>query len=494
MKTRELGLRTTVSLYGAVVEQSVSWRPGWFRGRRWQSVGRMLPGASEHGVARYRWTRSGEIELEPLAEGVQPSGPAVWSWQNGHGVDVSLDVIPMKRAQRRSSEQVGDLALLVMVLTLMVGVGQLNVLFRAVFGERVASTDAVMPSPELIARLLKEEFDGAETGAVAHVQRARHVRPSGSFYLPAGSSGDIDRPEGGEKVGPEVKRTPPSPDVGSAAVVGVQRQGAQPVEVPSVLLASDGVPMVPESVQPAVASGERGLPASVERFIGWGFHDWMDASSPQAAEIVEQLELARELMRLNPDEPYAILTVAYFAYLSENYALCRDLYGRYTELFPEDAAGWNNLALTHKRAGEYVQEERLYRVALSLDPNNANTQNNLAVNLAHQGRFAEAERLMDTLQASPEERPYANLHRAKIAAAQGKNRRAYRYLKEALDDVGSMDTLHHIEFRQDIRLDPALARLRARPRFRKLLEAAYGDDSPVRLGQNREPVSESADG
>ena len=128
----------------------------------------------------------GAIELEAIDESVQASREGAWTWVGSEGVSVAFDVIAMKRAQRRSQEQVGDLALLVMMLTLMVGVAQLNFLFRAIVGERVASTEAMTPSPELIARLLQNELNGEEVGAVAHVQRPRHVRPSKSFYLPAG--------------------------------------------------------------------------------------------------------------------------------------------------------------------------------------------------------------------------------------------------------------------------------------------------------------------
>ena len=493
MPSQRSGLRTTVRLYGTIVQQQVDWCPLVFGRRRWRPVGEMAPGSGVQGLARYRWTPKGAIELEAVDEKLQPHSGEMWTWEGPEGVSVAFDVIPMKRAQRRSQEQVGDLALLVMMLTLMVGVAQLNFLFRAIVGERVASTEAMTPSPELIARLLQNELNGEEVGAVAHVQRPRHVRPSKSFYLPAGSKGPLTRVEGGELQGEEAQRTPPSEDEGTARVSGEEAPARD--DALALDLAPTGAPLALKDAAVDVdKGGKRGLPPSVEKFIGWGFHDWMDASNPEAAEIVEQLSLARELMRLNPDEPYAILTVAYFAYLSENYTLCQDLYRRYTNLYPEDPAGWNNLALTHKRAGEYEQEERLYRVALGLEPGNSNTQNNLAVNLAHQGRFAEAEGLMADLRASPSERPYANLHRAKIAAAQGKDRQAIRFLRRALEDVDEMDTLHHIEFRQDIRLDPALARLRAKPRVQRILEDVYGGDSPIRLGQSPLRPKGSADG
>jgi hypothetical protein len=38
-----------------------------------------------------------------------------------------------------------------------------------------------------------------------------------------------------------------------------------------------------------------------------------------------------------------------------------------------------------------------------------------------------------------------------------------------------LDTLHNIEFRQDIRLDPSFAKMRGEERFKKLLNRYYGD-------------------
>ena len=59
----------------------------------------------------------------------------------------------------------------------------------------------------------------------------------------------------------------------------------------------------------------------------------------------------------------------------------------------------------------------------------------------------------------------------------GKRKKALRHLETALANVGELDTLHHIEFRQDIRIDPAFAPLRDQARFKRLLEGQYGDDA-----------------
>ena len=114
------------------------------------------------------------------------------------------------------------------------------------------------------------------------------------------------------------------------------------------------------------------------------------------------------------------------------------------------------------------------RQALELSPLDDHVLNNLAVCLAHQGRFDEALEIMEQLEILTPNDAYADLHRAKIYSAMGRKERAYKFLKLALDGSRGLDTMHHIEFRQDIRLDPAFDALRGEARWSKLLEAAYG--------------------
>lgn len=482
MPSSRQGIQTTVFLNGGVVDQWVIWAP--------RSASAWAPAApsvtDDEGAPEIRWNESGEANLRS-AESIEPGR---WGWSNGDGLRIDFQGIEMKHAQRGDGAPFGDVSLFVMMLTMMVALSQVNYLFQALVGARPDSSQSVEPSPELIARLLKQQFDGADQGTVARTQRPESVRVSPSFYLPAGSPGPLTRSGGGEQASDSPKRQAPDSEADEAidsikdelpsTPIGhakpVSQDGFQVEGLEGLVMES-----AEDADQPARAP-------SIERFIGWGFHDWLDVAEADPVanrEMTDRLDLSRELMKINPDEPYAILTVAYYAYLSENYELCRSLYARYIELYPDDAAGWNNLALTFKRSGEYAEEERLYRMALAIEPNNSNTRNNLAVNLAHQGRFTEAEALMESFTPAPDEAPYAELHRAKIAAARGRLRKAQKHLKKAVADAGKMDTFHHIEFRQDIRLDPSFADLRQRSGVRSILEKAYGDDSPLKLGQKR---------
>jgi hypothetical protein len=61
----------------------------------------------------------------------------------------------------------------------------------------------------------------------------------------------------------------------------------------------------------------------------------------------------------------------------------------------------------------------------------------------------------------------------------GEQELALKYLDAALQGMQELDTLHHIEFRQDIRLDPSFEMLRQTRPFRAMLDSYYGEDTPL---------------
>ena len=153
------------------------------------------------------------------------------------------------------------------------------------------------------------------------------------------------------------------------------------------------------------------------------------------------------------------------------------------ELYPDDPAGYNNIGLVFKRTEDYSREEAYYRIALAMDPQDVYVLNNLAVNLAHQDRFDEALRIMSDLYVLSPDDPYANVHRSKIQAAMGNPLEALEYLDDALAGMAALDTLHHIEFRQDIRVDPAFSEIRNTDSFENLLVRYYEDAAaPLLVG------------
>lgn len=501
------GVRVTARLFGDVVVQAVHWpaSKGIVVGRGPQDA---LPTHGGAGLVRLTWHEPGVVAVEPIdpsaESGTLGAGEgAAWTWSNGQGVEVDLELVPRRWAQRMPSHASADVAMAVVILMLLVGVTQLTILAEVLMGRHSASglETAPEPTPEYIARLLTRDLDGADEGVPERADRPEYSTTNQSFYLPSGSQGPLDRSGGGAVAGEVVQRDEPvevpepedltEGDADSLAMDGAPDTLTLPEAPPAELELLGGDAPAPDAVV------ERTSDPLMERFVGWGFKDWFDVSDArpeQKAVWEEQLELARVRLKINPDDPYALNTVGLYAYLAENHELSRVSYERMMELHPDTPAAYNNLALVLKRSGEYADEEALYRQALELDPYDTHVLNNLAVCLAHQGRYDEALAVMDRLDELSPEDTYADLHRSKIYAAMGKKRRSLRYLERALEQVPDLDSLHHIEFRQDLRLDPVFDAIRGDKRFRTLIEDAYGDDAEYLLSSGGRRAMEGPHG
>lgn len=342
-------------------------------------------------------------------------------------------------------------------------------------------------SAEYLARLLRNDLEGEDEGVIEHElerpQAERKATEDHQFYMPAGAEGPANRMGGAEAVAPTPIRSLAKED----------RQAIPSEQSPSEQSPVDkGVPVESEESKgqdDAVAEGldvkpseeEKGEQAAAEEKEGWGLRSWYDEEDQAMdnLEIEMMLRAAKSRLRIDPNDAAALSILSYYQYLAQDFDAAKSTYDRYIELYPDDAAGYNNKALVYKRLGEYQKEESLYRVALGLSPDDVTALNNLGVNLAHQKRYDEALEVMRQLEVLDPNDPYAELHRSKIHAEMGNDDEALRYLERALEGMSRLDTLHHIEFRQDIRLDPSFAKLRDSFRFRAILDRYYGDDSPL---------------
>lgn len=342
-------------------------------------------------------------------------------------------------------------------------------------------------SAEYLARLLREDYDGEDDGQLEH-EREKVVDKVEKMYLPAGNKGPITEMGGAADTSRDPVRAPDSDEIPVPAAKKDEvnplfaKDVGEPVpekDVPEEQDKQDGVAEI--DVDPEDVPDEEALDLPAEEKEGWGVQDWYDDqdAAVEQLEIQYMIRAARGRLKIDPDDPGALSILSYYQYLAADFDDAIDTYDRFIELYPDDAAGYNNKALVYKRLGEYAKEEALYRVALALEPNDFTAMNNLAVNLAHQHRFDEALAVLDEMARIDPGDPYADLHRAKVHAEMGHEEQALAYLEKALEGMRQLDTLHHIEFRQDIRVDPSFKALRATRRFREILLRYYGDDSPL---------------
>jgi tetratricopeptide (TPR) repeat protein len=342
---------------------------------------------------------------------------------------------------------------------------------------------------EYLERVLKKDFDGEDRGALAKDGDRQHgEKEVRDFYMPAGDKGPPKRLGGAQEVELRPQRyaaRPKEPDVPTPPKqdTPLSVEGGTPIELPEFEPIDDTTTEVVFVEDPADDDAEtqdRNERRAEDR-EGWGFRDWYDQKQlDEDRQRIEMMtDLAQRMVRIDPDDPAALSLLAFYQYLNEDHEAAKRTYDRYIELYPESAMGYNNKALAYKRQGRYVEEEALYRIALALPGDHTTTLNNLAVNLAHQKRFDEALAIMDDLARRDPDEPYAHLHRAKIYAEMGDEEKAMHFLELSLEGMAKLGTMHSIEFRQDIRLDPSFDRIRNTRAFRELLWQYYGDDTPL---------------
>lgn len=338
----------------------------------------------------------------------------------------------------------------------------------------------VQESPEIIARLLAHDYDGIDDGST--FTEPEFAPQYTDFYLPAGDKGSFESLDAGAKDPQDASEHSNSPKQQLAAqdeaskLPELQSPDEKAAPAPRPERLPDGETL---DGRDRLAKEEQSNKAQDE---GWGLKDQVPEEQAEAKRVEEELAQAEEALRLDPNSPWALAQVARYQYLSEDMDGARRTYERYIEVRPESASGYNNLGLVYKRLGDFEKEEELYRLALSIEPDDTAAMNNLAVNLAHQDRYDEALELMDRVEVLEPGQPYAQLHRAKIYAAMDSPERALISLDKALAGMAALDTLHHIEFRQDIRVDPALDPLRERAAFTELLVQYYGEEGRSLVG------------
>ena len=441
---------------------------------------------------QFEWARSDLVlvrdEAGQILE-VAPNEPVVL---NIGEVTLRCSIVPQFRHARYSMFGEGDLVLAVAIMAMTVFAMQAEMIMKLLAPPPIYASLAIEPTPELLVRLLREDLEGesqtggADTGAPEIQAEMSHP----DYYMPSGNDGDVSAVAGAEISGlenrvitPDDFQTPTFQPLDSVTA-GVPLEND---------LEGDAVVSIEEGVEDPQYFGDEdglaelddGAELPSEEHEGWGFFDWYTASDSREDEgaVAAEIRAARERLAIDPTDPWALTQLGYYQYLGGDYQNCVATYDRYMELYPDDPAGYNNIGLVFKRTEDYSREEAYYRIALAMDPQDVYVLNNLAVNLAHQDRFDEALRIMSDLYVLSPDDPYANLHRSKIQAAMGNPLEALEYLDDALAGMAALDTLHHIEFRQDIRVDPAFSEIRNTDSFENLLVRYYEDAAaPLLVG------------
>jgi tetratricopeptide (TPR) repeat protein len=476
-------LHVTASFFGEVVEETFHGRGGTVQIGNSEAMAVPTPEGWPF-LAQVSWHGRNKAVVQDHEGRQHPLEPGDRFSVTAGPVSLSLELVPRYLLRRTEEVPVwGSLAWFAVVFAVTLMTTQAEIVYKnrcPWFGidcPIASNADSGVGgfTAEYLARLLREDYAGEDHGLLEPEERETGEKENPSFYMPAGSEGPVTEMGGAADVAAEEIRTPtPEEEVMMPEVVEEQLElvaddVGTPVDLPELTIQEE------QDLEGELAE----LPAEDRR--GWGVQDWYDATDEalEELEIEYMLRASKERLRIDPNDPQALSVLSYYQYLAEDFAAAEATYDKYINLFPDDSAGYNNKALIYKRKGEYTTEEGLYRVALALRPDDVTALNNLAVCLAHQGRYNEALLLMKQLEVLDPGDAYAELHRAKIHAAIGDDELAYHYLQKSLDGMAQLDTLHHIEFRQDIRVDPAFEKLRHTKRFHAILVRYYGDDSPL---------------
>ena len=163
--------------------------------------------------------------------------------------------------------------------------------------------------PELIARLMRDDLDGAEHGAVPTDERPESEVRLRDLFVPAGASGALDHAGGaanvadekvvGEGSSAELQPLRPTPTIDPAA--------KQPAEVAKL----DGVQDAQQlraTPRPSDSDAKDDEPESTAIREGWGLEDWYDAEDARQDqdEILREITETNERLKLNPDDPYLL--------------------------------------------------------------------------------------------------------------------------------------------------------------------------------------------
>ena len=157
----------------------------------------------------------------------------------------------------------------------------------------------------MLFRSLQEQYAGSEQGKLAE----QAPRPKGNkiekYYLPSGHAGTWDNMRGGRNIGDYIQDGDPN---------AMQEAGGQPVDELGNRLMYDS-PESSQYLEEQESEGETEAEQIAQHITkGWGFDDWYDTEDARkdAEDIRKNLEISKQLLKLDPNDAYALSIRAYY--------------------------------------------------------------------------------------------------------------------------------------------------------------------------------------
>ncbi|AOW14074.1 hypothetical protein LPB072_15725 [Hydrogenophaga crassostreae] len=121
----------------------------------------------------------------------------------------------------------------------------------------------------------------------------------------------------------------------------------------------------------------------------------------------------------NPDDTYALATLAHWASQDQAWEAARDLLSRCVAIDPEDVQAWFNLGFTFERLEQFEEAERCFRRATERAPALDRAWYGLALALIAQDRLVEAVEVLQVNTRLQPMSPYGWYQLARVQADLG---------------------------------------------------------------------------
>jgi predicted Zn-dependent protease len=170
-------------------------------------------------------------------------------------------------------------------------------------------------------------------------------------------------------------------------------------------------------------------PAPAAAGLDFLFHKWRARLQLFLGLKESAVESFEQMRQRWPLDVYPLESLAHLAAADGHPARAATLLRRVTEMQPERAAGWFNLAFVLEQAGEPVQAESAFRRAIELDPQIDRAWYGLGLCLIQQGRLTEALEALERNTKMQPMSPFGWYQMARVHADLGNRKEAARVIK-----------------------------------------------------------------